>query len=77
MPAFDTRIIREAGEGDGFERSGSDWQDSAVAKQLWRSNEVVEGFRSLRSLHTLAMICRPTGYPLGLKVSQKEKLADG
>jgi|GEM_PF-2712499 hypothetical protein len=29
----------------------------------------VEGFRLLRSLHNLAMICRLPGYPLGLEVN--------
>jgi len=34
MPAFDASIMRGAWESDGNERSGPDWQDIAVAKQL-------------------------------------------
>ena len=37
-------------------------------KRFW--DQLSRGFRSLRSLHTLPMICRPPGYPLGLKESQ-------
>jgi len=34
MPAFDASIVREAWEGDRSERSGPDWQDMAVGRQV-------------------------------------------
>jgi len=34
MPVFNARIIRVAREESGIERSGRDWQDIAVGKQV-------------------------------------------